>query len=153
MRKVEHSIEIHCSPNRALEAFISEKDLQNWWQASKALVQPHPGGIYALVWQLGAPDIKYVTTGLIRFYIPGRELLVNNMTYINHDKRQVLAPMEMYVTTVRTGDQSCLIKLLQTGFLSGGDWDWYYEAVNQGWPHALGLLKQYLEGRPEPVEG
>jgi uncharacterized protein YndB with AHSA1/START domain len=152
MRTVENSIEIQCSPQRVLEAFINDKDLQNWWQASKSFVQPQPGGLYALVWQLGAPDIKYVTTGLVRFYIQGRELLVNNMVYINHDRKSILGPMEMYVTAVRTGENACVINLLQSGFQQGADWDWYYNAVSQGWPYALGLLKTYLEGRKEVAQ-
>jgi uncharacterized protein YndB with AHSA1/START domain len=153
MRTVECNIEIQCPPERVLQAFVEDKDLTGWWQASKTLVQPHPGGIYALVWQFGNPDIKYVSTGIVRFYIPGKELLINNMVYINHERKSVLGPMELYITCSRSAENSCVLYLVQSGYQYGGDWDWYYDAVVQGWPYALGLLKEYLEGKPRPPAG
>jgi uncharacterized protein YndB with AHSA1/START domain len=145
MRSVESTIEIKCSPERALQAFADEKDLRNWWKVSKALVHPQPGGVYALIWQLDSPDIRYATTGVVRFYVPGKELLINNMVYMNHEKRTVFGPMELYLTVSKNGDNSCILHLVQNGYLYGGEWDWYYDSVLTGWPYALGLLKDYLE--------
>jgi uncharacterized protein YndB with AHSA1/START domain len=145
MRNIESSIEIKCNPDRVLQAFTDEKDLKGWWKADKALVNAQPGGIYALAWQMGQPDIKYVTTGIIRFYIPGKELMINNLVYINHERKNILGPMELYITAVKNGDNSTVVHLVQSGYQYGGDWDWYYEVVQQGWPYALELLKNYLE--------
>lgn len=146
MRSVESSIEIRTSPERALQAFADEKDLRHWWKASKVMVNPHAGGVYALAWQLDSPEIRYVITGVVRFYVPGKELLINNLVYINHEKRSVFAPMELYITASRSGEHSCVIRLVQSGYLYGSDWDWYYDSVQSGWPYALGLLKEFLEG-------
>ena len=146
MRSVESSIELKTSPERALQAFTDEKDLRHWWKVSKCLVSPQPGGAYALVWQLDSPEIRFVTTGTVRFYVPGKELLVNNMVYINHEKRTVFGPMELYITAMRNSEHTCILQLVQSGYLYGGEWDWYYDSVLTGWPYALNLLKEYLEG-------
>jgi uncharacterized protein YndB with AHSA1/START domain len=146
MRSVETSIEIRCSPERILQAFTDDKDLKKWWKADKTLVMGQPGGVYIIAWQLGSQDIKYVTSGTVRFYIPGKELLINNMVYINHERKTILGPMELYLTARKNSEQSSVLHLVQNGYQYGGDWDWYYEAVQQGWPYALNLLKEYLEG-------
>ena len=45
-------------------------------------------------------------------------------------------------------DQGTNLRLKQSGYQHGGDWDWYYEAVKAAWPVALELLKKYLEEPP-----
>ena len=36
---------------------------------------------------------------------------------------------------------------LWSGYQSGGDWDWYYEAVTAAWPVVVKTIKDYLEKR------
>lgn len=35
---------------------------------------------------------------------------------------------------------------MQGNYQSGGDWDWYHDAVKLAWPAALEKLKNFLEG-------
>ena len=45
-------------------------------------------------------------------------------------------------------DEGTNLRLKQSGYQQGADWDWYYESVKSAWPFALGLLKNYLEANP-----
>ena len=55
--------------------------------------------------------------------------------------------MQLEIKVKQVGKNSCMVNLIQSGYLDGEDWDWDYQAVLQAWPYALNLLKKYLESR------
>lgn len=149
MRSVKSSIEISTPPDRVLRAFVDVDMAKEWWGVDRGLIEPKPGGVWALAWERSDAGYKYSGTGIISSYIPGKELVIEKMVYFNPD-RPLLGPMRVRHTVSTMGDVTTLT-VIQDGYGEGPDWDWYYEAVVQGWPAALKLLKEYLEkiGREE----
>jgi hypothetical protein len=133
MRKVQASLE---SPraDAAIRAFLDLDALRGWWGVEKALVEPRPGGLWAVSWQKNT----YVSTGRIEVLEPAR-LVIGNYVYFNPE-RPVLGPMTL--TVASSGKEATVT---QDGYRDGPDWDWYYESVRVAWPQVMPSLKAWLE--------
>ena len=143
-RSVESLVHIKADPVRITNAFLIHEDLKNWWGVQRSLVDPKPGGVWTLAWEISNAGIKYVSSGIIHDHEPGEYLRIDQLVYLNPEK-QILGPMSLEIFC----DESRVdrkVRLIQSGYQRGDDWDWYYEAVVHAWPHALDLLKNYLEG-------
>jgi uncharacterized protein YndB with AHSA1/START domain len=144
MRSVEALAIIKAKPIDVTNAFLEQNHLQAWWGVSRSLVEAKTGGVWTTAWEITDAGMKYVSSGTIHDYEPGEYLRVDNLVYLNPE-RQILGPMtlEIFVDELRDGIK---VRIIQSGYQSGEDWDWYYDAVVQAWPYALDLLKKYLEG-------
>ncbi len=145
MRAVESFVQIKCEPSRAIAAFLDEKDLQGWWGVQRCLVEKKLNGTWTTAWEISEAGIKYISSGVITAYNPNSHLEISNLVYLNPD-REILGPMKLELFAEENDDVGTNLRLIQSGYQQGGDWDWYYEAVKAAWPVALGLLKEYLEG-------
>lgn len=144
MRSVQAEIEIKASPLRIIQAFLDAEDLRRWWGVARSLVQQKPGGVWAMAWEVTTSGMKYVTTGIIETIHADGYLKITHLVYL-HPEKHILGPMEMEITVQSISADFSIIRVEQSGYLHGGDWDWYYEAAAHGFPHSLNLLKNYLE--------
>lgn len=119
--------------------------LNGWWGVEKALVEKREGGVYALVWDISESGFRYVATGIIKSYKADAILEIENYTYLNLNM-PIMGPMGLIIEAIVKNNQTELT-VTQTGYQSGGDWGWYYDAVKQAWPDVLASLKEYLEPR------
>lgn len=145
MRKVEATIDIATSPSTIIRAFIDEQMLKDWWQVERALIEPQPGGLYTLVWNITPAGFGFVSTGLVKVYEPGSTLQIDKLVYMN-PQQPLLGPMTFTVQATANGAATTLY-LCQEGYGKGPDWDWYYEAVKGAWPQVVQTLKAYLENK------
>ncbi len=143
MKKVETVIHIKCDPEDVIQAFTDGIHLNGWWGVERALVEKRPGGVFALAWEISDKGIKYISTGVIRDYLPAYLIHIEKMMYFTPD-RQFLGPMELIVHA-SPEEEGALVTITQHGYQDGEDWDWYYEAVQNAWPQAAITLKEYLE--------
>lgn len=143
MRKVEAQTEIKSSPQNILSAFINPKMLNEWWGVERQLIQLKPGGIYSLVWKITESGIGFISTGIIEKYVQNEKLVIKDFVYFNPEK-SILGPMSLSIVALPKGNVTELL-ICQDGYKTGGDWDWYYDAVTQAWPQALETIKDYLE--------
>lgn len=142
MRAVHASAWVPVGPERALTAFLDPADLAAWWGVERALVEPRPGGVYSLAWGVTPAGFRYVATGVIGEYDPGRCLRIDHYTYFNPD-RPILGAMRLCIRVGQEGGGTRL-DLTQDGYRDGTDWDWYHEAVRAAWPVALRALEAHL---------
>ena len=143
MRTVKASIVIHKHPDLVLKAFTDQFHLKNWWGVERSLVELKKGGLYSLVWQVGDQGMGFVSTGIVGEYIPACQLKVETMVYFN-PQRPIFGPMELLVlATPEHG--STTLTVVQSGYQTGPDWDWYYNAVKDAWPSTIVKIKEYLE--------
>lgn len=142
-RSVEVSVRIRTTPEKALDAFLREDDLRAWWGVELALVEPRVGGVYALAWGVTTAGTSYISSGIIGSLRPLAQLQIDHLVYFSPD-RPILGPMRLRVDVSADGDGT-LLRLVQDGYRSGADWEWYYEAVREAWPAVLRTLKDYLE--------
>ena len=144
MRLVAASIDIQSKPEKVLQAFVRQEHLGRWWGVARSLIEPKPGGLYTLAWEISSSGMKYVSSGIISEFIPGEYLMIKNFVYLNSEK-QILGPMELEIDLIPVDENVTKVGVVQSGYQFGGDWDWYYNSVVQGWPATLELLKNYLE--------
>jgi Activator of Hsp90 ATPase homolog 1-like protein len=140
---ITSSVWLPLSPLATLQQFLAVEAMQRWWGVARGLVEPRIGGVWALGWDVSPQGYRYVTTGIIAAYRPEKELRIDQLVYFNPD-RSVLGPMRLKFEVVPE-QQGCRLKVSQDGYLTGGDWDWYYDAVSQGWPMALELLRRHSQ--------
>ncbi|MBX7152137.1 SRPBCC domain-containing protein [bacterium] len=150
MKSVDVTIEINTSPSTIISAFTDYKMLKAWWGVERALIEKRNGGLYTLTWNISEKGFGYVTTGIIKNCIPDRLLEIDRVIYLNPE-RDLLGPMSLTAEVVMQDGHSQL-QLCQTGYQSGPDWDWYYEAVKQAWPAVVQNLKKYLENSTPPQQ-
>lgn len=145
MKTVDCRIEITASPQKVIEAFTNEQMLKNWWGVEKSFIDLKPGGIYTLAWFVTGNGMKYISTGVIKEYMPGKKLLVGDYMYLSTE-RPFLGPLNLMVEASAT-DSGAILHLQQGPYPpnQGEHWDWYFEVVNEAWPKVLVTLKQYLE--------
>ena len=143
MRKVEELITINVAPHHVITAFTNAQMLKDWWKVERSLIDLRIGGLYTLTWNISENGFGYVSSGLISKYNPQSELVISNFVYLNPE-RQLLGPMNLIVRASKHTNGS-KVYLCQDGYQSGGDWDWYYEAVKNAWPAVLKNIKDYLE--------
>jgi hypothetical protein len=144
LRVVENSIAINCKPSAVIDAFLEDSHLKGWWGVQRSLVEKKINGIWATAWEISEAGIKYISSGVITAYDPDSLLEISNLVYFNPD-RQILGPMKLDIVAEPSKNMYTDVQLTQSGYQDGADWDWYYEAVLNAWPYALGLLKEYLE--------
>ena len=119
--------------------------LRAWWDVERTLIEKRIGGLYTLAWDITDKGFGFISTGVIRNYIPESVLEIDNFIYLNPGI-SILGPMKLnvYAKKKRSGAE---LYLCQDGYQTGRDWDWYYEAVQQAWPVVAEKLKKYLENR------
>ena len=143
MRKVETAIDIHQPASKVFDAFIEPALLKSWWAVDSCLIEKKQGGLYSLAWEAGSKGFQYVSTGIITVFIPARELLIDNFVYFNPEK-QILGPTFLSIR-LQEDNNFTAVRLIQGGYQSGGDWDWFYDSVKEAWPKVLEDLKKFLE--------
>ena len=143
MRKVETTIEIHQPASKVFDAFIEPSLLKSWWGVETCLIEKKQGGLYSLAWEASSKGFHYVSTGIITVFIPGKELLIDHFVYFNPEK-QILGPTFLSIKLQEDNNLTAL-RLIQGGYQSGGDWDWFYDSVTDAWPKVLDSLKKFLE--------
>lgn len=143
MKKVEANISIAVPPEKALGAFTEFDLLKGWWGVERCLVEKRPGGAYALSWGISDKGFQYVSCGVVKSYQAADHLEISDMCYFNPEL-DILGGMSLLVKVVPHQDGT-LLSVCQDGYQTGGDWDWYYDAVKTVWPQALEQMKSFLE--------
>jgi uncharacterized protein YndB with AHSA1/START domain len=142
MRSVKAEIEVRATPERGIAAFLEEEALRGWWGVERCLVEPRPGGLFAVAWRITESGFGYVTTGVIE-ELETRRLRIGHYTYF-HPERPILGPMSLTVEAEPRSGGSRLF-VTQDGYRQGGDWDWYHDVVSAAWPRVLQDVAAWLE--------
>jgi uncharacterized protein YndB with AHSA1/START domain len=144
MRSVRAEAEVRATPERAIDAFLRIDALRAWWGVERGLVEPHPGGLFALAWKITEHGFGFVTTGVIEELDPQRRLVIGRYTYF-HPERSILGPMTLTVEAEPRSPRSTLVRVTQDGYRDGADWDWYHDSVRVAWPQVVTDVAAYLE--------
>lgn len=144
MRKVEASITINLPADDVLNVFTRQEHLRSWWGVTRSLIELKKGGLYSLIWQQNEQCLEYLSTGIIAEYLPGCQLRIEKFLYVNPE-RQLMGPMELLILTTPEDHNTTELTVVQSGYQTGGDWDWLYDAVKKAWPEVLVNIKSYLE--------
>jgi len=125
--KLEKVIELNASVDEVWKALTDSKELANWFPL-EARVTPGKGGKVFLSW---GPDCEGESE--ILEWEPGKRLSGKD-------------PFSLIEWTLEARGGKTILRLVQTGFLSGEDWsnEWF-ESTSYGWGFMLASLKWLLE--------
>lgn len=141
---VTSEIRINATVTEILDALLDLNHLKAWWGVDSALIEKKDGGIYTITWLKSEHGIKFISTGRIKLYDKHSHLHLEDMVYLNSEK-PILGPFTIQYN-VKKHKAYCMLSVRQGGFEKGEEKEWYYQAVLNGWPEALIMLKKYLEG-------
>jgi len=138
-RRIECEVAIKASPEEVWSAWADPVKLAQWF-VDDARGEARPGGTITWIFRDFNMEIPYPVT----VAEPGRRLvLAGELPNRGPFALEILIEVRGGVTVLR---------LVNSGFLNGTEWDEEYEGVRSGWNGALAVLKHYLEnfyGRPK----
>ena len=139
VRTVQH---MSATPEQVIQAFLDNDELAAWWQVTRSLVDPEPGGVWAIAWDdWGADRTHHSWSGVIADIGPGR-LVIENMVMIEPDM-PLLGPMRLVILAKPDADGSS-VTVTHSGYGYGGHWDEMYRLVVNGWGHVLGDMQTWF---------
>ena len=141
---VTSEIRINSTVDKILDALLELKHLKVWWGVDSALIEKKDGGLYTITWLKSEHGIKFISTGRIKLYDRNSHLHLEDVVYLNSEK-PILGPFTIQYN-IKENKSHCILSVKQGGFKKGEVNEWYYKAVLDGWPEALIMLKNYLEG-------
>lgn len=133
-RRVETEIRTTATPEEVWKAWAVPASLSRWF-TDDARGEAKAGGTMVWVFR-GFGEIPYPVTVADP---PHRLVLAGEMPGSGPFALEVLITRSGGTTTVR---------LINSGFRAGADFDEEYEGVRSGWVGALALLRHYLERHP-----
>jgi uncharacterized protein YndB with AHSA1/START domain len=130
-RRIETEFRTTATPEEVWKAWTDPASISRWF-TDDARGEAKPGD--TLVWVFrGFGEIPYPVAVAEP---PGRLVLAGEMPG--------RGPFALEILIRRTGGTTT-VRLVNSGFLDGADFDEEYEGVRSGWDASLALLKHYLE--------
>lgn len=130
-RKIELSVEVPGTPEEVWEAIATGPGISSWYVPHT--VEERPGGA-ALASFGEAPEMQ----------IPGRVAAWEPPRRIVFDGGEGV-PGLAFEWLVEARDQgTCVVRLVNTGFGSGAEWDAQYDGMSEGWQLFLTNLQLHL---------
>ena len=138
-RQLTVQIRTKASPEQVWQAWTDPEKLAQWF-VDKARGKPEVGTTFTWIFEKFNYEIPYEVV----VAEPGKRFALGGEV---PERR----PFLLEVTIAKDGGES-VVKLVNSGFLDGKEWDEEYEGIVSGWWNALGVLKHYLEnyfGQPK----
>lgn len=136
-RVIRDEIRVDASPDVVYEAFTDPEALTSWF-VGRMTGHMEPGETVEWFWDsTGTGMTQHVLVADAPHRLVTRMDLPQGVSYLE--------------VTVEQVDGHSVLRLVQSGFGSGSDWDDQYEGMLSGWMVALGVLKFFVEryfGRP-----
>ena len=134
-RAVEKEIEIKAPVDAVWRALTDAEELKRWFPLD-AKVTPGVGGSIWLHW-----DEVYDAEGAIEVWEPGKHL---RFGFPEEGAEHLVT--DYYLQTSDGG--GTVLRVVTSGFGTGGKWDDMFDGVRCGWDFELRGLQHYLENHP-----
>jgi uncharacterized protein YndB with AHSA1/START domain len=132
-RRIEQEIRIHAPADRVWEAWADPVKISQWF-TDRAEGFAEPGA--TVTWFFDAFNYR-IPFQVLRAE-PGKSYAIRWEPPPGRD------PGVLEVTLAQQGGETTL-RLVNSGFREGAEWDEEYEGTSSGWAMALALLKHYTE--------
>lgn len=137
-RAIVKEIVIAAPPERVYRAFAEQSELEHWF-VKHADVGAAPGERYNLTWLPHQSSVGRI----VEMSPPNRFVFAWDVT----SERSTTCAFDFIAH-----DAGTLVRLTQTGFGDGDDWDRLYEDNSGGWDVELGNLKRWLDDGERKTE-
>jgi uncharacterized protein YndB with AHSA1/START domain len=138
-RSISCEIRTTASPEQAWAAWADPEKLAHWF-VDRAYGDVRPGGVMTWVFEKFNYEIPYP---VLEAQAPERLVFGGEIPGY--------PPFRLEITIAREGGET-VVRLFNSGFREGAQWDDEYEGVASGWRLSLALLRHYLEsyyGQPK----
>lgn len=153
----ELSTTIEATGMQALLAFVDAAAIKTWWKAKNAVLQPRPGGLFAVEWEPGSPghDEKLgplggVLAGVLDKAMAGHFVHFGSLHWLT-PQGEVFGPTRLEVDVFSKGDprrKPSELRIRGTGFQTGEAWNRYFERSRAQWEKLLPEVARYCETLP-----
>ncbi len=144
-RKHIYRIELAAAPEEVFKLLITPSAIRSWWGASRAIVAPRAGGVWAAAWGDDEDIPDYVTVYKIKAIEPPRRLFLADTKYF---AKSGPPPFHANLTTEFTVEPTAdgsILQVTQDGFPADAFADEFYTACEKGWCDTFNSVKRYLE--------
>jgi uncharacterized protein YndB with AHSA1/START domain len=143
-RRHVHEETFTVSPERLFALLHTPSAIRHWWDVSRAIVLPEPGGIWAATWGDAEDDPDYVTVATIQAFDPPSRMVLSDYRY-----RARGGPLPFhaeFVTefTVTPHPDGSTLRVCQDGFPTGPEADQFYAACGDGWRNTFARIRKFL---------
>lgn len=133
-RIVRAEIRTTAAPEKAYEAWADPEKIAHWFP-DKAEGRMEPGATITWIFDKFNYRIPYD----VLVAQPAKKLVIRWNAPVAG-----MSPGILEVTIAREGGET-VVRLVNSGFGEGAEWDEQFEGVDSGWQMALSVLKHYLE--------
>jgi uncharacterized protein YndB with AHSA1/START domain len=146
-RKHVCQIELAATPETVFQLLITPSAIRQWWQASRAIVDPRKGGVWGAAWGSSEDDPDYTGFYRIGTFDPPRRMIFSESTY--YAKSGPLPFQADFVVEflIRPSTKGCVLQVTQDGFPADSVADDFYNACEIGWKNTFEGIRKYLESR------
>lgn len=149
-RKHVHKEEFATSPETLFALLVTPSAIRRWWSASRVVVLPKSGGLWAATWGDDEDDPDYITVATITHFDPPRRLRLGSYRY--HAKSGPLPFGADFSTEfiVRATSGGATLEVTQSGFPAGPEANDFYVGCQKGWEATFAGIRRFLA---EPNDG
>jgi uncharacterized protein YndB with AHSA1/START domain len=130
-RTIDLSVEVEGTPEQVWEAIATGPGISSWFVPTT--VEEREGGVTSSVF---GPGPEMTVPGRVAAWEPPRRVLFEGA---EGDEGLAFE----WLVEARDGG-SCVVRLVNTGFRSGAEWDAQYDGMEQGWRLFLANLQLHL---------
>jgi uncharacterized protein YndB with AHSA1/START domain len=146
-RTREHTVQIElpAPPESVFDALVRPSAIRSWWGASRVMVVPEAGGVWAAAWGDDEDDPQYVTTARMQVFEPPTRIRFADYSYYARTGKLPFDAVMQTEFTVRPAPGGSILRVVQSGFPTDSIADDFYAACGRGWRETLESLRTFLE--------
>jgi len=146
-RKHEHEEVFGASPEEVFALLHTPSAIREWWGASRAIVNPAPGGTWAAAWGENEDLPDYITTAVMRVFDPPMRIVFGDYSYFAGNGPLPFDAPFVTEFSVAPHPEGTTLRVVQDGFPADPEADAFYDACGQGWRDTFKGIRNYLERR------
>ena len=132
------------SPEAGMLAWLDSRELQLWWKAHTAIIEPFHGGMFYITWHEDQENGQHAIYGIMEKVETINNIIeINKIMYISPAAKMGHLHLHLSFTALPGGLTA--MNLVHTHNYSGQLLTLYNEAVFNSWPQTFALLKKHLE--------
>ncbi len=145
-REHAREIELPLEPQAAFELLIRPSAIRAWWSATRVVIVPRQGGVWAAVWGADEDDPDFVTTAKIEVFDPPQRMLLCDYDYLAKTGPLPFdADFRTEFSVRPAGEGRSIVRVVQAGFPAGPEADDFYAGCEVGWRDTLAALQAHAQ--------
>ncbi|HUG28750.1 MAG TPA: SRPBCC domain-containing protein [Gemmatimonadales bacterium] len=143
-----HEEFFEASASRVFALLHTPSAIRQWWGATRAIVMPEAGGLWAAAWgpDEDAPD--YMTSATMAVFDPPRRLVLSAYQYSAPSGPLPFDADFVTEFVVEPHVDGVLLRVSQAGFPCTLEGERFYNACDQGWRDTFAGIRRFLSSPP-----